>query len=76
MAKTRIAITFDSEKLAAIRQFIGKDEHNVEAALRAQLEKLYVKTVPAPVRQYIDGKPKPPERKKSVQDETHRGDSD
>jgi len=59
MADTRITVTFDGEKLAAIRQFIGKDAQNIEAALQEQLEKLYAKTVPAPVRQYIDGKTKP-----------------
>ena len=59
MASAKIIITFDSEKLAAIKQFINKDVLSIEDALREQLEKLYTKTVPAPVRQYIDGKAKP-----------------
>ena len=74
MAKIRVTVTFDSEKLAAIRQFIGKDAQNVEAVLLEQLEKLYTKTVPAPVRQYIDGKAKPvpaPKPKDNTKGETH-----
>ena len=59
MPNARISVTFDSEKLSAIKQFIGEDAGDIESALQEQLEKLYTKTVPAPVRQYIDGKVKP-----------------
>jgi len=64
MANTKITITFDTEKLSALRQFSEKDAPPVDAFLQEQLEKLYVKIVPAPVRQYIEGKATPvPERK-------------
>lgn len=59
MANTKISITFDSEKLSALRQFSEKDAPPVDVFLQEQLEKLYVKTVPAPVRQYIEGKVTP-----------------
>ncbi len=59
MANARIAITFDIEKLSALRQFSEKDGTPVEVFLQEQLEKLYVKAVPAPVRQYIEGKVAP-----------------
>ena len=59
MSNAKITVTFDSEKLSAIRQFIGKDAGDIESALQEQLEKLYTKTVPQAVRQYIDGKVKP-----------------
>ena len=79
MPSARVIVTFDSEKLSAIQQFIVKGSPSVEDQLRDQLEKIYLKSVPAPVRQYIDGKPKPTvqEKKKSGQGAgTHRGDSD
>ena len=59
MANTRITVAFDSEKLAAIKQFSENGAQDIDAVLREQLEKIYTKTVPAPVRQYIDGKSKP-----------------
>lgn len=69
MPNARISVTFDSEKLSAIRQFISEDTGDIETALREQLEKLYTKTVPAPVRQYIDGKAKPAQGKAKRGDE-------
>jgi len=57
MANTKVTVTFDAEKLAAIRQFEGKDAGDVESVLRDQLEKIYAKTVPVAVRQYIDFPP-------------------
>ena len=59
MANTRITVTFDSEKLAAIKQFTENGAQDIDTVLREQLEKIYIKAVPAPVRQYIDGKTKP-----------------
>ena len=59
MANTRITVTFDSEKLTAIKQFAENGAQDIDTVLREQLEKIYTKTVPAPVRQYIDGKAKP-----------------
>ena len=58
MSTTKIHITFDSEKLSAIEQFIPENIQSVEAQLCEQLEKIYIKIVPQPVRQYIDGKQK------------------
>ena len=79
MPSTRVIVTFDSEKLSAIQQFTNKGAQSVENQLQEQLEKIYLKSVHAPVRQYIDGKPKPKVqgKKKSEQGAgTHRGESD
>ena len=63
---TRIIINFDSEKLSAIQQFSEKDAQSVETQILEHIEKIYQKIVPAPVRQYIENKPKskPNPRKK------------
>jgi len=65
MPNTKINVTFDSEKLDAIRQFQKVGSDNIETVLQEQLEKLYTKTVPIAVRKYIDGKIKPASAAKS-----------
>ena len=59
MPNIKFTVTFDSEKLSAIKQFATADTPSIEEQLQEQLEKIYAKIVPAPVRQYIDGKTKP-----------------
>lgn len=54
MKLTKIPITFESEKISAIRMFNPDDSPNIEELLAEQLEKLYIKIVPPPVRKYIE----------------------
>lgn len=54
MKQGNLAISFEEEKLAALRRYMGKKELNLEAELTDALTKLYEKYVPAPVREYID----------------------
>jgi hypothetical protein len=54
MANAKITVIFDSARLAAIRQFSEKGAPDIEAVLTEQLNKTYAKTVPTPVRQYIE----------------------
>lgn len=54
MKQGNLAISFEEEKLAALRRYMGKKELNLEAELTDALTKLYEKHVPAPVREYID----------------------
>ena len=56
MKTTKISITFESEKLSAIRMFNPPDSSGIEEQLLEQLEKLYAKIVPAPVRQYLESR--------------------
>ena len=56
MSNIKLTITVDDEKLAAIKQFTTEDAPSVEEQLREQFDKIYIKTVPATVRQYIEGK--------------------
>lgn len=54
MKQGNLAISFEEEKLAALRRYMGKKELDLEAELTDALTKLYEKYVPAPVREYID----------------------
>ena len=67
MKLKKISITFESEKLSAIRMFIPDNSPGVEEQLTEQLEKLYEKIVPAPVRQYILAREKKPVATNKVQ---------
>lgn len=63
MKKATVTISYDAEKLAAIKQYMGKKELNFEQDVQDYLEKAYEKHVPAPVREYIESRePAEPER--------------
>lgn len=72
MKKTTITISFDEEKLKALTMYLAQKNMQAENELEKALETLYVKTVPAVVRDFIDMKsgtatvpaPKPPRRPK------------
>ncbi len=67
MKKITISISFDEEKLSALKLYLGQKEQSLETELTAAVENLYLKTVPANVRDFIDlraGIEKPAERKK------------
>lgn len=49
-----VTITYDDEKLSALRLYLGQKESNVEDELTVALEALYQKTVPSNVRGFLD----------------------
>lgn len=55
MKKATVQISFEAEKLRAIHQYM-KDETELQAELDTLLQTLYEKHVPAPVREYIEGR--------------------
>lgn len=63
MKKTSITISFDEEKLSALKMYLTQRGVQVESELERSLETLYTKTVPAGVREFIEMKsgntPKP-----------------
>lgn len=63
MKKTSITVSFDEEKLSALKMYLTQRGVQVESELERALETLYTKTVPAGVREFIDMKsgntPKP-----------------
>jgi hypothetical protein len=56
MKKANLQISFDSEKLGALKQYMAKKEASIETELDVVMQKLYEKYVPAPVREYIESK--------------------
>lgn len=54
MKQTNLSISFDEEKLTALKRYMGKKEMDLESKMADALAKLYEKYVPAPVREYID----------------------
>ncbi len=63
MKKITITVSFDEEKLSALKMYLSQRGVQVESELERSLETLYTKTVPAGVREFIEMKsgnaPKP-----------------
>ena len=53
MKQANIQITFEEEKLRALRRYIAKRDSTLEAELQKAAQRLYEKVVPAAVREYI-----------------------
>ena len=54
MKTATITISYDEEKLAALRLYLGQKNQTVEEELLAATDNLYTKTVPNNVREFID----------------------
>lgn len=54
MKKATVNLSYDAEKLNAVRRYMAKKEQTPEAELGEFLQKLYEKFVPANVREYIE----------------------
>lgn len=54
MKKTTIPISFDEEKAAALKLYLEQKGMKMEDELAKSVEALYMKTVPAGVRDFID----------------------
>lgn len=68
MKKANISVSFEEEKLSALKLYLGQKGSSVESELAAACEVLYMKTVPSNVRDFIDlraGVPKTAEKKKT-----------
>ena len=71
MKQSTIQISFDDEKLKALKRYIAKRDSTLEAELQKAAQRLYEKVVPALVREYIDEADLPEggaQRKTTVQD--------
>lgn len=66
MGKKTITISFDEEKLNALKMYLTQKNMQAEKELEKVLETLYAKTVPSGVREFIEMKygtaPKPAEK--------------
>ena len=56
MKKDQIIVGFDSEKLSALKIYLGQRNMTVEKELQKSLDALYIKNVPAGVRDYIEAR--------------------
>lgn len=68
MKKVNVTISYDEEKLNALKLYLGQKGQTVESELAVATDSLYSKVVPAGVREFIDlraGMPKPAEKKKT-----------
>lgn len=54
MKQVNLTISFDKEKLSALKRYMSKRDLELEREMTDALVKLYEKYVPAPVREYID----------------------
>ena len=59
MKKAMITIAFDSEKLDALEFSLHKEHSSAQAYLESALNAAYEKTVPEPLREYLDSKAVP-----------------
>ena len=56
MKKATVQVSYDAEKLGAIRQYMAKKDTEFQSELEDFMQKLYEKHVPAPVREYIESR--------------------
>ena len=82
MKTATITISYDEEKLAALRLYLGQKNQTVEEELLTATDNLYTKTVPNNVREFIDlragktvSEPKKRKPKSQVKTETTDNDS-
>lgn len=56
MSMTELKLSFPTEKLEALRFFMGKKELTVEQEMQSYLDKTYEKAVPVQVREYVESR--------------------
>ena len=54
MKKISISVSYEEEKLSALKLYLEQRDSQVEAELTKALDALYAKNVPAGVREFID----------------------
>ena len=73
MKQANIQITFEEEKLRALRRYIAKRDSTLEAELQKAAQRLYEKGVPAAVQEYIsDGEQNEAARRAQKKTEVQR----
>ena len=58
MENITFTIPYDEEKISALKMFLDKKSLKLEDELKATVDRLYEKQVPATVREYITDKAK------------------
>lgn len=69
MKKVNVTISYDAEKLHALRMYLNQKNQTLEQELTASVDTLYAKAVPSGVRDFIEmrsGAVNPTEKKKKL----------
>lgn len=69
MKKINLQVSFDADKLNALWFYMTKKEMNVEDELQAHLDRLYEKTVPTQVREYVESRSESETPKQEIKSE-------
>lgn len=56
MKKDQIIVSFDNEKVSALKIYLGQRNTTIEKEFQKSLDALYIKNVPAGVRDYIEAR--------------------
>lgn len=74
MEKQEIKIGFDSERLNALGFYLRKENSSVQKRMDEALRQLYEKSVPEPVREYLDAKSAPQRPKRPARPSQPKGE--
>ena len=69
MSLTELKMSFPTEKLNALRFFMGKKDQSIEKELQDYLDKTYEKLVPAQLREYLESRIETPSAQEQTPDE-------
>ncbi len=64
MEKQEITLSFDSERMRALTIYLKMENSTVQEKMDEAMRQLYERTVPEPVREYLDIVSAPPSRPK------------
>ncbi len=64
MEKMEITLSFDSERMRALTIYLKMENSTVQEKMDEAMRQLYERTVPEPVREYLDIVSAPPSRPK------------
>lgn len=63
MEKIEVTVSFDAEKMDALKFYLKKEEATVQKKMDESMRQLYEQTVPEAVREYLDAKNAPPPKR-------------
>lgn len=64
MRKTTVTVSYDEEKLEALKKYLARKDIGVEDELVKSIDTLYNKNVPSAVKEYLEMKNEPPTPKR------------
>lgn len=74
MEKHEITLSLDSERMDALAFYLKKENATAQRKMDEALWELYEKTVPEPVREYLDTKSTPQRPKRPARPSQHKNE--